>query len=260
MDQQFLQGRNLLQQVRNVQDETERVTSILEGNGQLGVRAPQMLERLGDGLSLLAQIASCAWGCRETDHTIENLVRRFSNAATAALRLAYLGQYDEAIALIRVMGELANLLQLFAMNSEHLDRWRSVSDKERIAEYGPVGVRLKLEALKATPILDHKSYNKLCELGVHVTPASAFTSHDIEGTRVYVGSQLSVPAFLMVLSELVYLTAQVLPHCGEITGREEDRLRSLRECRDTLLKTLSWLRVTNYERVMAHFRKGQQPP
>ncbi len=252
----FLKGRELVDNIRRLEGVAEQVAFQLDEQRRLGVRFPEMLARLGDGLSLLAQIASCVWGCRHTSHTTENLLRRFANAATAALRLAYLGYYDEAIGVIRSAGELANLLQLFFLAPAELGTWVASSRSDRMTRYGPVAVRRFVEAGGEKPIVDEPAYRALCELGIHVTPTSAFLSHDLEGDRVYVGPQLSIPGLFLTVSELAYLIASVLPLAGRLTHQAEPRLDELAATKTALLETLTWLRITNYERVLNHFREN----
>ncbi|MDA1107209.1 MAG: hypothetical protein O2845_02265 [Proteobacteria bacterium] len=251
----FLKGRELIDNIRRLEEAAQQAALQLDAKGQLGVRGPEMLTRLGDGLSLLAQIASCAWGCRHAGHAVENLVRRLANAATAALRLAYLGYYDEAIGVIRSAGELANLLQLFFLAPVELGTWTASSRSERMSRYGPAAVRRLVEARDERPIVDEPAYRVLCELGIHVTPASAFLSHDLEGARVYVGPQLSIPGLFLVVSELTYLVGSVLPLVGRLTQQAEPRLGELKACQGALLGTLTWLRITNYEQVLKDFRE-----
>ena len=85
----------------------------LLADGQLGERTRRLYPELGTALAYLLQAASCAWGCRGDDHVKENLLRRLGNFAIAAMRLARLGLYDEALGMVRSMAELANLIELF---------------------------------------------------------------------------------------------------------------------------------------------------
>jgi hypothetical protein len=72
-------------------------------------------------------------------------------SSLAALRLALSGYYDEALALTRGVGEIANLLFLFAAKPAELERWRHADEALRKKEFGPVKVRITLETLGLTP-------------------------------------------------------------------------------------------------------------
>ena len=70
----------------------------------------QTMDALGTALSYLDRMASCWWGCRQSTHIEERLVGKVASNARAALHLMRAGYYDEALGLIRQIGETANLL------------------------------------------------------------------------------------------------------------------------------------------------------
>src|SRR4030095_16079882 len=113
--QKPMTGRESLLRALQMQDGYEALTLKLLHVGQLGGRAPRVFEGLGRSLLLLTEAGSCQWGCRGGDHIIENLFRRYSNYAFGAIRLTCLGLYDEALALVRSLAEVGNLLQLFSL-------------------------------------------------------------------------------------------------------------------------------------------------
>lgn len=131
----FLVGTDLLDKGREIEASFDALTRLLLRSEQLGVRTPKVYEHLGTALSLLSQLASCAWGCRGGEHTVENLVRRFCNFAFAALRLAFSGFYDEALGLVRGMTEIVNLLQLFSVQPSTLERWKELTPEQRKRVY-----------------------------------------------------------------------------------------------------------------------------
>ena len=83
-----------------------------------GLKAPQTMDALGTALSYLDRIASCWWGCRQDTHIEERLVGKAASNARAALHLLRSGYYDEALGLVRQIGETANLACLFVQSAE----------------------------------------------------------------------------------------------------------------------------------------------
>ena len=74
-----------------------------------GKALPATIAEFGTLLSLLYRAASCQWGCHGGDHQGEWLCGRVVNQAMSALNLIRAGHYDEALMLIRGIGEIANL-------------------------------------------------------------------------------------------------------------------------------------------------------
>ncbi len=75
----FVYGFELLSNEFQIENQIETQTEVFLKSGELGKRAPLIYEKLGTGLSLLLQVASCQWGCRGGDHREENLLRRLAN-------------------------------------------------------------------------------------------------------------------------------------------------------------------------------------
>src|SRR4051794_36857888 len=75
---------------------------------EAGERLPQTMEAAGTILSFLYRFACCYYGCRRGDHQIEWLIGKFVNQSVSAHRLVRAAQYDEALTLIRGMGEIVN--------------------------------------------------------------------------------------------------------------------------------------------------------
>ena len=63
---------------------------------------------LGTALAGLYTSATCHRGCRGGDHVIEALGARIYNLATGAYTLISVGLYDEALSLVRSIGEIGN--------------------------------------------------------------------------------------------------------------------------------------------------------
>jgi hypothetical protein len=244
---QFVYELELLQNEFQIEDSIEEATEALLAKGELGKRAPRIYRELGTALSLLLQIASCAWGCRGGEHIEENLIRRLANYSFAALRLARLGLYNESISMLRSVAELANLIELFAVDRDHLNEWYMTAPKDRWKLFRPVEVRRKIEATGNRPVVDKDSYVALCDTGVHVSPESARLSHQPDGKLVG-GGEFSRLALLLVLNELAIMLSACLTLSGHFIQAPNDRIQLLTEAGARLGSQASdWLRMTNYQ-------------
>jgi len=138
----------------------------------LGVRAPVIASALSKALKSLTQLASCEWGCRGKDHTIENLLRRLVNLALGARTLAWVGYYDEALLLLRSGAEVANILQLFSVQPETERTWHAAAESK---DFTPVKVRVAIEAAGVSPFVHQDHYRALCNVAAHATHDFALT-------------------------------------------------------------------------------------
>ena len=244
---------------RAYENRVVETTLQLLDNGQMGERAPRILRALDTALLSLVEIASCAYGCRSSLHIAENIVRRFLNGALASLRLASAGYYDEALVLLRTMSEWLNLLQLFSVNLLELRDWAVLGEKDRMQRFSPFQVRLKIEDGGKRPLMDKDAYGKLCEMATHATPAAAFVCHDPDQQRVFVGPNLSVPPFLLILNELGYLVGNCLPLAASLTWQDQEQVEKLRDVQHALFSTMSDLRVSNYEQRLGECSASAEP-
>ena len=167
----------------------------------MGEKAPACLEQLGTVLSLLDRMASCWWVCREDDHLIEYLCGRLASTGRAALRLTRLGFYDEALVLCRSIGEITNLLHLFEQDRRTFEEWKTSSREDRLREFSPVKIRLRLQGLQASPAISQERYKLLSERAAHVNPATKPQSHNILGLPM-AGATLQEEGLLVCLNEL----------------------------------------------------------
>jgi hypothetical protein len=168
----FPTGRRFLDLAQTLADHGSKATDkffVPSGNVH-----PKTLTALGDVLSIPYRLGSCAYGCRGGDHQIEWLVGKQINQAVSAHRLIRAGQYDEALMLIRGIGEIANLLWLFRDDKTELTAWKAADEKTRVRQFGPAKVRQRLERHSSVgPLIDSKRYQALCEIGTHPTPGLA---------------------------------------------------------------------------------------
>jgi hypothetical protein len=248
-------GTELLAAEWTIDLENAIATKQLLESGQLGKRAPEIWENLGGVLTLLSLAASCHWGCRGQDHDVENLLRRCSNYALAALNLGRMGFYDEAMAMIRGLAEVSNLLELFAIDNEHLRRWKTLPEKERRRDYGPVKVRLQVEASGQEVASNKDTYDSLCTLGIHVTPETMRTSHQPNG-QVHIGACFSAIGFLAVLNELAINLSPVILFAGYLLKFPKERIDEFRVACDTLRGSCTeFVRASNYRELLADMQQ-----
>ena len=103
------------------------------------------------------------------DHLLERLAARVYNLASASYSLISIGYYDEALSLVRSIGEIANLLSLSMCDKQQFVGWVKSSKQDRISKFSPVKIRNLLEQSGIT-LMDKEWYAKLCESYVHVAP------------------------------------------------------------------------------------------
>src|SRR5262249_3180007 len=157
LEQHAPSGRDFLEKIQEIADiaSKEADKNVLEEGGK---SVPAVLDKLGDMLSLLYGLACCHWGCKGSDHQIEWLLRSVVNHAQSAHRLMRCGFYDEAVTLIRGVGEVANLFWLFERDQTQLASWNAADRKARLSNFGPVHVRRALEAMGVPSPIDDDRY------------------------------------------------------------------------------------------------------
>ena len=139
--------------------------------------AEEELASLGISLNILYQAATCHRGCHGGAHMLERLCGRAYNLGCAAFHLLTLGFYDEALGLIRGIGELSNIMILAAEDPVAIQEWISADAKTLRSKFGPAQVRKMLEQ-KNSPLMYATKpwYGELSESYIHVTPKQSRTS------------------------------------------------------------------------------------
>ncbi len=174
-----------------------------------GVMAPQTMDALGTALSFLDRIASCWWGCRQEAHIEERLVGRGASNARAALHLLRAGYYDEALGLVRQIGETANITCLFVQSAEAREEWKGAPEEAERTEFSPVKVRLRLEDLPLPLPMDQDTYRLLSSQSVHVNPDTSPQSHNPFNLPT-LGGYFQEAGALLVLNHLGGMVGWVL--------------------------------------------------
>jgi len=209
LEQHAPSGRDFLEKIQEIADiaSKEADKNVLEEGGK---SVPAVLDKLGDMLSLLYGLACCHWGCKGSDHQIEWLLGRVVNQAQSAHRLMRCGFYDEAVTLIRGVGEVANLFWLFERDQTQLASWKAADRKARLSNFGPVHVRRALEAMGVPSPIDDDRYRALCEVGTHPVPAFK-PGHYSGGGPPVLGMYFQFAGYAMCLNELGYAIAVCVP-------------------------------------------------
>lgn len=206
----FAEGVAYLETVRNQEGKCRVRTE--DAVREFGRNLPGLDEHLGTVLSMLDRSACCWWGCAEGDHAVENLVGRGYGLACGSYALMQAGRYDEALLLIRALGEITNLLTLFATESAGLQEWRGASEEERRQKFSPVKIRLALEDRKVPIPMDQARYKLLCSLTAHPTPSAKPGMHNPAG-RPVLGGHVQIAGVVVVLNELARLVG-----CAAVTA------------------------------------------
>ena len=92
-----------------------------------GVRESDLLNV---AMEVLYKVATCEGHCRKGDRIIESLAGRGFNLASSAMILTSIGYYDEALNLIRSLGELTNLLGYLVLHPDDYPSWVLASKKD----------------------------------------------------------------------------------------------------------------------------------
>ena len=136
-------------------------------------RSTEDVRLLSVSLSAIYEAATCHRACHGGEHVLEAIFGRSYNFA----------QYDEALNLIRGLGEINNLLLLFVHEPELISAWLKAPKKERLNKFGPAQVRKKLAKHVSWEPAGDDWYSELCEEFVHVQPATrpGMPSHGVSG-------------------------------------------------------------------------------
>ena len=143
------------------------------------------MDLIGTSLNVLYQAATCHRGCRGGGHHLERLCGRAYNLGQAAWQLTAIGLYDEALNLVRGIGEISNLIGMSAIDKQSIQEWLSSDKKTRLSKFSPNKVRQILKA--KAPLLmaaDDDWYGDLSESYTHPTPETRPGYH---GERIIVG-------------------------------------------------------------------------
>jgi hypothetical protein len=253
----FPVGRDFLEFVQTETDKaSQRVDLFSQESGKC---LPATLDGLGMVLSLLYRLACCAWGCRGGDHQMEWLTGRVVNHALSAHRLIRAGSYDEALVLIRGIGEIANLLWLFHVDPTALEWWKVAERHERLNQFSPGKVRNLLKrAISIGPPIDDNRYRALCEIGTH--PRPAFAPGHYSGTgRPVLGVLIQPAGVYMTMTELGFAVAMAATPLSRLLVADDEIRNALRTEAVALVRALGTFTILNYEELLENVREKRTP-
>ncbi len=180
---------------------------------KFGKRAPNTYDMLGRMIVRADNMGCCFFGCpgdNQGAHTLQYLCARSSSFARAAIKLANMAFYDEALVLIRSLAEIANLLSLFQHEKTSLQEWKRATRRERLDKFSPSKVRMRLEKINGVVMVDEDKYRKLCELSTHPVPELHPQAFNPVGKGMTGGLIVQPAGFLMVLNESTGLLAIIV--------------------------------------------------
>jgi hypothetical protein len=240
------EGLDFIKLLHEIEENCGKVTD--EQLLAMGVRAPETLKNLGTVLLALDGLASCLWGCKGDDHTIEYIAGRACSSAKAALRLLRSGYYDEALLIIRSIGEITNLLLLFLADKDSLVEWKSADKVKRQQNYRPVKVRHKLAELSVPLLVDERRYSELSEVAAHVTPQTKPQLHNLLGVPT-IGGHFQLIGALVTLNELAGVTALTAFAAAKLINPNEEVRKRVAELSLILLRSVGGIDLLNLEQV-----------
>lgn len=236
-----LTGVKFLQKI--VQYENECASATARELPKLGVKAQDCYEAVGTTLALLDCAASCYWGCAGGDHRLEFLIGRATNSAYAGLSLATKGYYDQALSSARTLGEIANLLALFAVDKAKIDEWKSADEATRKRIFSAVKVRHGIEALGAPLPIDEERYRHLSIFSIHAIPDSMPQAHNHQGQAVTFPT-FQAAGFLLALNEIAIPVGFILLYASIVLDVKDEARKVFRDVAGVLIESVGGITVT----------------
>ena len=155
---------------------------------------------------------------------------RATSNARATLLLLRAGHYDEALGVVRQMGEVANLLFLFIKSNVSFLEWRSASEKDRRRSFSPVKVREELETLRVPIPMDESLYSRLSGISIHANPGTTPQSHNVLDMPT-MGAYFQEAGALVVLNHLASLATFTLWFGSALLEQSADQAIALEAAR-----------------------------
>ena len=185
-------------------------------------RFEEELHVLGISQSIIYRVATCYHGCLGGPHIFESLAGRTYNLACSAYHLIERGLYDEALNLIRSLGEIANLFCLFFFDEEALKTWLHSDTKTRMNNFKPVDVRKSLEKTgkKDLMIATKDWYSKFCSEYTHVHPGTKANMHNERG-QGHAGGRVQEKGLTYCIVELANCCTYIAMFASQYGGRND---------------------------------------
>jgi hypothetical protein len=174
----------------------------LESSEPLLQKMKPQLEFLGWALAALYEVGTCNRKCWGGPHLLEALCVRVYNLGVSAYLLTARGFYDEALNLVRSVGEIGNLISLVASEDNIIPAWVGADKATRIREFGPGAVRRRLKQSKGVLIAPPDWYAEFCDAYTHPTPGIIPNMHNSTGLG-YAGGVVQEEGLTKTLDEII---------------------------------------------------------
>ncbi|MBF56202.1 hypothetical protein KF947_15100 [Halomonas sp. FeN2] len=206
-------------------DHIEMLAKIAEQNQKLSAAkldsVKSDLNVIGISLSILYQAGTCHRRCFGEHHILEALSGRAYNLASSAHILICRGFYDEALNLIRGIGEVANLVALSVVDKDSLQQWIGADTKTRLRYFSPAKIRQLVEKHEPSLLCADKDwYSNFCESYTHVHPGTKPNAHN-ENNNGYVGGVVQNQGLNNSVGELATVVAHLAIMVSEYTKMED---------------------------------------
>ena len=175
---------------------------------------------LGISLSILYQVATCHRKCFGGGHVLESLTGRAYNLACSSYVLICRCLYDEALNLIRSMGEISNLILLFYGDNEAIESWLKSNKISRLSKFGPSKVRESLEKQRKPLYADRDWYAKFCEDYTHVHPGTRPNVHNKQNAA-FVGGVFQEEGLKYSIGELTNVCTHIAMFMSKYGGLDD---------------------------------------
>jgi hypothetical protein len=194
-----------------------------ESHGDIEAETQEALI-VGTSLALLFEVGTCNRRCFGGPHILESLCGRAYNLGCSAYLLAERGFYDEALNLVRSIGEIANLVLLSVSEEGAIQAWIRADRRTRLRDFSPARVR---ERLERTPGLAGAMpaaadwYQELCERYTHPTPDTKPGRHNDIALSL-VGGCFQASGVERVMGELAHVLAATAMVAGRFAQMKDD--------------------------------------
>jgi len=175
----------------------------------------------GTSMSILYQASTCHRECLGGPHILETLSGRAYNLGQASYTLILHGLYDEALSLIRSIGEISNLISMSVVDKKAFDKWVKADKNTRIKKFSPAKIRNILGAKKHAFIPANKEwYSYFCESYTHITPSTNINSHN-DAEKSYIGPTFQKEGLSSSIKELSYMMFTIAAHISKYFKYED---------------------------------------
>jgi hypothetical protein len=227
--------RSILQVTSKLEDRCDKRT--IKSLPKMGKKAPLCYEHIGQLVGYAELVGTCGYGCPGKSgeaHAVWYLVARASSFARAALRLARMGFYDEALIVIRSLGEIANLLCLFVVEPTSIEEWKKSDLAYRLKRLSPSKIRRRIEARGKRPPITAEKYAALCEVSTHAVPDLRPQKFNHMRRSATGGIFFQKAGLLVVLNELAetlsFLVVLAVRVCNVPAERQKEITAACAEC------------------------------